>query len=396
MWRGKLMEAEVLTLAAALIAEQSVSGPEAGAARVLTEYSQRNGLSASIDRYGSAICVADGDRPGKTLLFDGHIDTVPVADEGAWTYPPFQMTVENGRVYGRGAADMKCAVAAMAAAVVSYAKRTNGHFPGRLALCGVVHEECFEGVASRAIADTLRPDFVIIGEASEENLKLGQRGRAELVFETFGTPAHSASPEKGVNAVYAMLRLIERLRGLPVETHPVLGRAILELTDIVSRPYPGASVVPAYCRATFDRRLLSGETREGVLAPYRALIDALHGEDASFSAAVGFAMDSQPCYTGEMIAGERFFPAWLMDAQTPYLARIRERFARRSLAPALDVYQFCTNGSCYAGERDIPTLGYGPSCETDAHTVDESCPLDALLRAVQGYTDIIEAWMEEA
>ena len=67
------------------------------------------------------------------------------------------------------------------------------HFPAILYVAGVVHEECFEGVAAREISAYVKPDYVIIGEASQLNMKIGQRGRAEIVVETFGVPAHSAS-----------------------------------------------------------------------------------------------------------------------------------------------------------------------------------------------------------
>ncbi|NHW59810.1 peptidase dimerization domain-containing protein, partial [Escherichia coli] len=85
-------------------------------------------------------------------------------------------------------------------------------------------------------------------------------------------PAHSANPDAGINSVYKMAKLIEKIRTLTPSVHPVLGKGILELTDIKSSPYPGASVVPEYCRATYDRRLLVGETKEQVLAPLQKAI----------------------------------------------------------------------------------------------------------------------------
>lgn len=70
----------------------------------------------------------------------------------------------------------------------------------------------------------MKPDYVVIGEASQLNLKIGQRGRAEIVIETFGKPCHSANPEKGINAVYKMAKVIEAIRTLEPTHHPVLGR----------------------------------------------------------------------------------------------------------------------------------------------------------------------------
>ena len=123
----------------------------------------------------------------------------------------------------------------------------------------------------------------MIGEASGLDLKVGQRGRAEIVLESLGRSCHSANPEKGVNAVYKIGKAISCLQQVPAPTHPVLGKGILELTDIKSSPYPGASVVPDYCRATYDRRLLTGETKESVLAPLKKALSTLMEQDAEAS-----------------------------------------------------------------------------------------------------------------
>lgn len=96
----------------------------------------------------------------------------------------------------------------------------------------------------------------------------------------FGKPAHSANPEKGINAVYKICGIIEEIRKLKLTHHAVLGDGILELTDIKSSPYPGASVVPEYVSATYDRRLLVGETLESVLQPLQELIDNMMKKEA--------------------------------------------------------------------------------------------------------------------
>ena len=83
---------------------------------------------------------------------------------------------------------MKGAVAAMTCAAAAFAADTGKVFPGEIYVAGVVHEECFEGVAARAISQAVKPDYVVIGEASHLNLKVGQRGRGEIVVETFGVP----------------------------------------------------------------------------------------------------------------------------------------------------------------------------------------------------------------
>ena len=258
----------------------------------------------------------------------------------------------------------------------------------------MVHEECFEGVAARSISKAIKPDYVVIGEASNLNLKIGQRGRGEVKVETFGVPAHSANPEKGVNAVYSMCKLVEAIRGLEVTRHDVLGDGILELTDIKSSPYPGASVVPEYCMATYDRRLLVGETKESVLAPIQKLIEKLEAEDPKFKAKVSFAVGEEKCYTGEIISGERFFPGWLFDKKEAYIQDVLTTLNEMGYEPEITQYNFCTNGSHYAGEAGIKTIGMGPSVERLAHTIDEYVEIDQLEKVTECYYGIMKALLK--
>ena len=307
----KERENQVVELCRKLIMKQSYSGQEDGVAGALEEALKELGFdSVNVDKYGNVIGCIKGKRPGKKLLFDGHIDTVPVTDETEWKYPPFAAEIHDGKIYGRGTSDMKGAVAAFVSAAANFAQDTDRDFAGELYVAGVVHEECFEGVAAREISKAVCPDYVVIGEASTLNLKVGQRGRGEIVVETFGKPCHSANPEKGINAVYKMAKVIEAIRTLEPTHHPVLGDGILELTDIKSAPYPGASVVPEYCRATYDRRLLVGETKESVLEPLQKLMDQLMAEDPQLKVKVSYAVGEEQCYTGNKIQGERFFPGW--------------------------------------------------------------------------------------
>lgn len=336
-----------------------------------------------------------GDRPGPVVLFDGHIDTVPVEDETAWTYPPFAGDIHGNRLYGRGASDMKGALAAMTVGAVQFARQTKKKFAGTLYIAAVVHEECFEGVAARAISQAIRPDYVIIGEASGLDLKVGQRGRAEIVLESKGKSCHSANPEKGVNAVYKMCKAIACLQQVPAPVHPVLGKGILELTDIKSSPYPGASVVPDYCRATYDRRLLTGETKESVLAPLKQALHTLMEQDGEASYRLSYAVGRERCYTGADIEGERFFPGWLYDKQADFVQAAADAMKQAGFTPAIRQYNFCTNGSHYAGEAHIPTIGLGPSREDLAHTVDEYIELSQLTGAVTCYVAVMGALLQE-
>ena len=234
----------------------------------------------------------------------------------------------------------------------------------------------------------------MIGEASQLNLKVGQRGRGEIVVETFGVPCHSANPEKGVNAVYKMAQVIEAIRTLEPPHHPVLGDGILELTDIKSAPYPGASVVPEYCRATYDRRLLVGETKESVLKPIQDLLDEMMAKDPQLKVKVSYAVGKEKCYTGNDIEGERFFPGWLYDEDSDFVQAVMGQLKEMGYDPSITQYNFCTNGSHYAGEAGIKTFGLGPSRENLAHTVNEYIEIDQLAKVTDCYYGVMEALLK--
>ncbi len=375
-----------------LIQAQSCSGQEAEAGKILADAFREMGYDeVTIDGYGNVLGCIHGKKPGPCVLFDGHIDTVPVDDPAQWTVEPFAGTVKDDKIYGRGASDMKGAVAAMACAVAKYADDCGRDFPGVLYVAGVVYEELFEGVSARMISEAVQPDYVVIGEASELNLKIGQRGRAEIVLETFGKPAHSANPEKGINAVRMMMRLLDQVDRLQPPEQAGLGRGILEVTDIISEPFPGASVVPSHCIATLDRRLLVGETPESVLMPLERMIAQLGQEDEKFHGRVSLRGAELSCYTGRQISAKRFFPGWKFDEHAEFIRRSREALCQAGLNPTVTNYSFCTNGSHYAGEKQIPTIGFGPSFENLAHTVDEYITLEQLYHAADGYVNLAGA-----
>ena len=391
----KEREEQVISLCQKLIQQKSYSGEESGVVGVLSENMKQMGFDeVTVDKYGNIIGCIKGNRPGKKVLFDGHIDTVPVTEEAEWLYPPFAAEIHDGKIYGRGTSDMKGAVAAMTCAASNYAKDTGKDFAGEIYVAGVVHEECFEGVAAREISKNVRPDYVVIGEASQLNLKIGQRGRAEIVIETFGKPCHSANPEKGINAVYKMAKVIEAIRTLVPTYHPVLGDGILELTDIKSAPYPGASVVPEYCRATYDRRLLVGETKESVLEPINGLLEKLMAEDPELKVKASYAVGRERCHTGNEIEGERFFPGWLYDKDDDFVQAVYTKLTEKGFTPEITQYNFCTNGSHYAGEAKIKTFGLGPSRENLAHTLNEYVEIEQLTKVTVCYYGVMEALLK--
>ncbi len=379
----------------ALVRCRSVSGEEGLAVNAFCETLKRLGFDeVSVDPTGNLVARIRGGRPGKRVLFEGHIDTVAEGDRSLWTRDPFGGALEEGRIYGRGTSDMKGALVAMAHGLASLIPEKE-RLAGEIALTAVVCEEVFEGVAFGRVLDRLEPDLVVVGEATELELAVGQRGRAEIALETFGKSAHSSNPEAGVNAVDGFVALFAELRGLGLPRDPRVGQAILELVDVISEPYPGASVLPARCRSTWDRRLIPGETAAEVLAPIEAAIARVSERDPRVRARATIVSAEARTHTGAELSAERFFPGWLAPEGAEYVVRAQKALASAGLPAPLRSYAFCTDGSESAGRRGLPTIGFGPSRENLAHVADEYVEVDQLGRAAAGYAALARAFLGE-
>ena len=366
----------------------SESGHESAAAQQAKTVMERLGYDRVwIDEVGNVAGLIKGNGPGSILL-EGHLDTVGIGNRSDWRFDPYAAIIDAGRIHGRGTSDMKCALMAMIYGAADLIPQKQD-LAGDILVAGVVCEEEFEGVAQGVLLDQIKPpDLVVIGEASELTVKIGQRGRAEIVVVTHGKSAHSSNPGAGINAVKKMNRLLSEMENLDLPQDEFLGSAIIEVTDIHSEPYPGSSVIPSMCRATFDRRLLPGETEDSVLDPIRKIVQRLGDADPDFSADVSLAQASQVCYTGKTIETKRFFPAWRFNADETFVQQALSAVEQAGLVPKISYYSFCTNASQCAGLRGIPTIGFGPSRENLAHVLDEYVEIDQLEKARKGYTAI--------
>jgi putative selenium metabolism hydrolase len=377
-------ENPVISFTRSLIRCPSRYGEEGAVVSLILEQMAALGFDrAWRDANGSAVGVIETGRPGPTILLDGHCDTVGIAPGVTWRHDPFGGEVGDGFIYGRGAADMKASIAAMIHAAAGLDRAT---LRGRVAVSATVMEENLEGAALKTVMDAVPPDFVIIGEATDLNLNRGGRGRAEIHLETIGRPAHSSTPHLGRNAVHDMLAVVAAIEGLPMGRDPLLGRAVMALTDIISDPYPAYSVIPSRCRVTYDRRLLAGDTAEGVLAAIRAL-PGLAGVDLRATIAQG----EHTTYTGALLTGAKFLPAFVFGEDHPFVQAALQGLHAAGLQPQIGAYRFCTNAAYSAGVAGVPTVGFGPGREEDAHVIDERVAVADVLAAERGYRGIIEA-----
>jgi putative selenium metabolism hydrolase len=371
-----------------MVAQPSMPGEEGEVAEVVKHAAAELGFDEiSTDDFGNVTALRRAGRSRGTVVFDGHIDTVPIGNRALWSYDPYGTSERDGKLYGRGVVDMKGAVAAM---LVGLASVPRDELSVDVVVSASVCEEAVEGWALGMVLDNFPADVVVIGESTGCELAIGQRGRGEILVETFGQAAHSSTPHLGVNSVKHMAKVIEALSSLEPPTHPVLGVGVLEVTDVKSNPYPGLSVIPEHCAATFDRRLLVGEDEASVLASIEQALEPLRASVPEIDARVSIPRSDVVTYPGTPLRAAKFAPAWLFDEGHPVVHAGLEGLRLAGLTPTIRTYSFCTNGSESAGRRGIPTLGFGPGSEAEAHRVDESVPVQQVIDAARGYAALAQ------
>jgi putative selenium metabolism hydrolase len=372
----------------------SYSHQEGDLARRMAEEMRQVGFAdVRIDRVGNVVGRIGPAEGGPKLLYNGHMDTVGVGDRSAWKRDPFSGDITDGVIYGRGASDMKGALAAMV-----YAAKTlidsQAPLAGSLYVVGIAQEEPCEGLAMRVLVEEerLRPDCVVLGEATNLQLSLGQRGRMEMKVTAAGRAAHGSAPQRGINAIYGAARLtlgVEWLaRDLP--TDPVLGQATMAVT-FIENTGGSRNVIPDSCTFYIDRRLVPGETQAGALSAIEALISQ-EGIDAE----VELTEHVSRSWTGYDCRMPEYYPAWLIDREHP-LVREAIRAVEQALGytPRLNTWAFSTDGVYTQGTAGIPTVGFGPGDERFAHTIDDQIRLEDVFKAATVYaqlaTDLLRA-----
>lgn len=377
------MNQELGAILGLLIGTRSYTGEEQAIVEVIRTLMVERGFDeVFIDEAGNIVGGIHGTQPGKTILFDGHIDTVEAGNIQEWTRSPFEAWEKDGLLHGRGTSDMKGAFGSM---LLALSRLDRSRLQGKVYLSGTVNEEVAEGYTIREVTHRLKPDLVVIGEATELRLNIGQRGRGEIVLKVFGKSAHSSNPSIGINAVLKMNEAITAITKEYVAKEDVLGAGILVLTDILSDPYPGESVIPRLCTATFDKRVLLSETKEGILEDIAKILDGIKEKDREFRYELSYAINEITTYAGMDIKGDKFYPPWRLDETDPLVGRIRLALQEVGLEASLSSYSFCTNGSSTCGIDEIPTIGFGPGREQEAHITNEFISINSLEQAVRGY-----------
>jgi putative selenium metabolism hydrolase len=331
------------------------------------------------DRMGNVVGRI-GDGPIK-LLYDSHIDTVGIGDPAEWQWDPFQGKIENGVFFARGACDEKGSTPGMIYGL-ALAKEL-GLLDGITAYYFGNMEEWNDGSAPDALynVEGIKPDFVVIGEPTKMQVYRGQKGRVEIQVVAKGKSAHAAANHLGDNAIYKLTPIIDAISKLEPQfkDDPFLGNGRITVTDMkVSTP--SINAVPNQATIFIDRRLTFGEDPQEELARIQQLI----GDRSDIEASI--LMYEEPSYTGFVYPLEKYYPAWAMAEDHPFVqAGQRAGELLWGSMPPSYKWNFSTNGIFWAGKAGIPSIGFGPGDEVHAHTVIDQVPLDDVVRATEWY-----------
>lgn len=366
-----------------LVRIPSLSTHEGAVASRLAEEMQHVGFrEVWTDSVGNVIGRVGSGR-GPKLLYNGHMDVVDVGDLAGWAYSPYSGVIENGVLYGRGSCDMKGGLSAMVHAAGALVD-AGVQLAGDLYVVGVVQEEPCEGMAMRVLVEEggIRPDYVVLGEPSDLQVRLGHRGRAEIKVQVRGRAAHAASPALGSNAIHSAARLIFGIELLAprLANDAFLGQGTIAVTEIESQA-ASRNAVPDCCTFYIDRRLTLGETERRAVAEVQNIINT-----EEVDAQVSVTEYEVASYTGYPCQARNVFPAWAMPQDHPLVQAI-VRAVRDTLGyrPRLGRWAFSTDGTYTAGVANIPTIGFGPGEERYAHTQDEQVRLNDVVDAARVY-----------
>ncbi len=363
-----------------LVRIKSVNRPEEGlnerpAAELVAMQMKSFGWPVSIEEVApgrpNVIAVLEGDRPGPTLMFEGHTDVVTEGDPQAWSHDPFGGEIIGGRLYGRGSADMKSGLAAMLFAAAALAEEG---FSGRLVIAALADEE----ELMLGVKDFVRRghgagvDGAIICEPEDGEVCIAQKGALRIRIDSVGQMAHGAMPQHGRNPIPPLAAFVgacqhiqERLQQEHGE-HPLLGWPYVTPTVFAAGTAEQLNVIPGAASLHIDVRTTAA-------AQHREVTELLE------AAAVAGGLELT-------VIDDR--PSTSTPMEHPLVVAVAE--AHRAVHGVDCVYggvPGSTDGTILARDAGIPIVTYGPGGKWIAHKVDEYVVVEDIVNAAQVYEE---------
>jgi acetylornithine deacetylase/succinyl-diaminopimelate desuccinylase family protein len=367
-------------------------GDVTACSKVITDFLDGQGIEYSLHEKKDGVCNVVARLSGscalqsaeskKTLILNGHIDTVPAGN--GWADDPFSGTYRDGELWGRGSVDMKGGVAALLISIAEL-KAEGAPFCGELILTAVGDEEYHSQWGTKyLLSNGLKGDFAINAEPTGLEFCLGNRGLLMVDLEVYGRASHGGRPHLGDNAVSKAASIIRGLDRLdfstPFDDKFEVPRGSLSVVGIKG----GAreNVIPEHCSIFLDRRLMPGESGADAVADIvRVITDETGivpdvGELGSSSILVRPEYWHEACWTPE---------------EHPFIKTCSEVYAGRFGRPPVCTGKAAgTDASHLANQGGMPTLIFGPGDFHLSHTNKERIQFSQVLEAVDFYKATIK------
>lgn len=343
---------------------------EAAVAEYLDGYFREHGIQSCVqtidDSRSNVFAFVEGRDPSVTELWNGHLDTVPYGDLGKWRTSPQKAVLEDGKLYARGASDMKSGLSAMVYALT----HLEGKPAHNIRFAGTCDEEKNGLGAQRALAENRAGEyaFLLIGEPTGMKLGVAQKGCLWLQIQMKGRTSHGAYPQEGINAIHCLYELAQELVGY-VESFrsPLLGGSTAQIDLIQGGVAP--NMTADSCEAVLDIRMVPGLTAEMVLKKGQELLAGLQKKKPGLQAEWKFLNDRR---------------AFEISSEDPDVARLRSLLQKKGY-PGGDVgINFFTDASVLAKDRPKQrVLLFGPGEPALAHQPNEYVEIESYLDAIE-------------
>lgn len=368
----ELNQEELLDILCSLIKKKSENPlhTEEEAARYVQGILESHGIEAELswaaEGRPNVLARIKGDSPGPTLLYNGHLDVVPVGND--WSVDPYACVIKDGKLFGRGAADMKSGVSAMIYAAIML--KSMGHFSGELILLFNVDEENVNLGMHHFLKDNISADYAIIGEPTDLDICVAHKGVGRYRVRTAGVPGHAAYVTNPENAITKMSRLLPLLEQLSVhikkKVDPLLGAGSLTVTKINGGT--AINIVPALCEIEIDRRVLPGETKDSVLAEIEETLK-----------------DSEEYEIEDYL----FIASSFIKKDHPFVLALAGTSQEvRGAEAKIKIFEATCEAPFFSVDKGIPTVLFGPGSLKQAHVKDEFVEIEQVLTASRIYIEL--------
>ena len=356
-------------------------GAELALARLIEERLKQAGIASDVRLHGAdranLVACLDSGSPGPDIMLSGHLDTVPLG-ESPWTFEPFSATLQDGRIYGRGSADMKGGLMALLCAFLRHGERPRDAWCGRVWFVATLAEETGSEGARLLVEEGLLPRFdaILVAEPTDNRVVVAHKGVLWVRVNSYGRTGHASMPASGINAIDHMQRFCSHLKHFELPSRP--NRFLREPTLSVTTIQGGrqTNVIPDHCAITIDIRTRPDQDHGEIVERLREIAARVVAEEPSASFTVEAMLDLGAIQT---------------DPEAPFVAMAQAaagRFAEDG--GTLRGAEYFTDASAFVQLGDNIVI-LGPGSPMQAHQTDEYLEVEAYFNAIEIYSNILDS-----